>query len=171
MKYIINNTFLKEFRFSSSQEVSDFLSNQKNVNVLTLTDGFGSNHYCYVSYHSLNENAQFIISFSTDEKDSNLNTLFWSDEKTLVVDVGNNLFFIKENLEIEGPLEITTPLIGLYLIDKHRLLVLEEAFVRIVDSNSRVLKKALFNLIENFNIEDSQLIVFTEDGQEVFEFD
>jgi hypothetical protein len=167
MKQIIENRYLKEFKFSSSEETTTFFNNQKAKRNLSIEDTFGENYYCYVCYHSLTKEKQFVLSFSSDENEDNLNFLFWGS--LFVLDTGKNIYLIDESLNIKTSLEITTPLIGLYLINKEKLLVLEEAYMRVINYNGDIVKAELFDLIEDFSIKDNLLSIQTSEENKVIE--
>lgn len=165
MKQIIENRYLKGFRFASLEEASTFFNNQKSERNLFIQDTIGDSYYCYVCYHSLTIEKQFVLSFSSDESEDNLNFLFW--DNMLVLDTGKSIYLIDESLNIKTSFEITTPLIGLYLISIERLLILEEAFLRIINHNGDIIKTELFDLIEDFNIKDNFLTIQTNEENKV----
>jgi len=84
MKQLIENRYLKGFRFSSEKEALVFFNNQKTERSLYIEDTFGDNYYCYVCYHSLTNKKQFVLSFSSNESEDNLNFLFWDSIFVLV---------------------------------------------------------------------------------------
>lgn len=167
MKQIIGNRYLKGFRFSSSEESLAFLNNQKAKIILSIEETFGENYYCYVCYHSLTREKQFVLSFSSDESEDNLNFLFWGS--IFVLDTGKNIYLIDETLNIKTSLEITTPLVGLYLINKEKLLLLEETYMRVVDCKGQIVKSELFDLIEDFNIKENTLSIQTNKENKIIE--
>lgn len=169
MKQVFKNRYLKGFKFSSSQELSTFLGNQGTGNSLTIKDTFGDNYYCYVCYHSLTKEKQFVLSFSSDENEEDLNVLFWDEHKIFILDTGKNIYLIDDNLNIKSSFEVTTPLIGLYLINVDSLLLLEEAFMRVVDHNGGILKREVFDLIEDFSVKDNYLFIQTSEESKTFE--
>jgi hypothetical protein len=169
MKQIVGNRYIKVFKFTSSQEVLIFLSNQETKNFLSIEDTFGNNYYCFVFYHSLTKEKQFVLSFSSDESEDNLNFLFWYEQKIFVFDTGKSIYLIDEKLSIKASFEITSPLIGLYLINKDNLLLLEEAFMRVIDYNGKILRSELFDLIDDFSIKDNVLSIQTSGESKVFE--
>lgn len=168
MKQIIRNSYVKTFKFTSLQEMSAFVSNQGVKNHLSIDDILGNNYYCYVGYHSLTKEKQFILSFSSDESDDNLNFLFC--DNLFVLDTGTNIYLIDESLSIKVSLEITTPLIGLYLINNEKLLILEEAYMRVMDYKGEIVKSELFDLIEDFSVKDNLLFIRTSEENKVIEF-
>jgi len=168
MKQIIGNRYLKGFKFSSLQELSAFLGNIETKNCLSIEDASGDNYYCYVCYNSLTKEKQFVLSFSSDEGEDNLNFLFWEEQRMFILDTGKSIYLIDNNVSIKTSLEITTPLIGLYLINKDTLLLLEEAFMRVIDYNGKILKSELFDLIEDFNIQDNILSIQTSEERKIF---
>ena len=165
MKQIIENKYLKVFRFSSSKEALTFLGNQKIKNNMLIEDSFGENYYCYICYHSLTQEQLFSLSFYSDEKEDDLNFLFWDD--ILVLDTGRNIYLIDEYLRIKILFEITTPLIGLYLVNKERLLLLEESYLRVINNKGKIVKDKMFDLIENFSIENGSLSIQTSERSEI----
>lgn len=167
MKQIINNNYIKAFEFTSSQESSTFVTNQGAKKHLSIIDTFGDKHYCYVSYHSLTKEKQFSLSFSSDDKLDSLNFLFW--DGMIVMDTANKIYLIDENLSIKNSLEITTPMVGLYLISNEKLLVLEEAYMRVIDYNGEIVKAELFDLIENFSINENWLSIQTSNGNKAIQ--
>ncbi|MGJ1437887.1 hypothetical protein [Sphingobacterium siyangense] len=167
MKQVIKNIYLKGFRFSSAEEASIFFKNQKAERSLSFEDTFGDNYYCYVCYHSLTREKQFVLSFSSDESEDNLNFLFW--DNMFIIDTGKNIYLIDEKLNIKTSFETTTPLIGLYLISNEKLLVLEEAYMRIINYNGDIVKAELFDLIEDFSIKDNLLSIQTSEENKVIE--
>jgi len=168
MRQIINNQYFKCFNFNSHQELSSFVSNQNAEGEIFLDQTYGTNYYSYVGYHSLTSNKKFVISFSSDESEDNLNLLFWNEAMLFVVDTGKVLFFIDYELNLKSCLEITSPVIGLYLTDERNLLVLEEASMRLINMQRQVLKSELFNLIQSFDLKDGSLNIQTEDETLIF---
>jgi len=167
MKQIIENRYLKGFKFSSSEEASTFCNNQKAKRSISIEDTFGENYYCYVCYHSLTKEKQFVLSFRSDESEDNLNFLFW--DNLFVMDTGKNVYLIDESLNIKTSFEITAPLVGLYLINKEKLLLLEEVYMRVVDYKGQIVKSELFDLIEDFSIKGNLLSVQTSEERRVIE--
>lgn len=165
MKQIIKNQYLKEFRFTSSEEAKIFYNRQKSQKKVIIENTFGENYYCYVCYHSLTREELFVILFSSDEQD--LSLLFWGS--LIVLETSTNIYLIDENLSVKLSFDITTPLIGLYLINRDRLLILEEAYMRIVDAQGNILKSELFDLIKDFSIKDNLLIIQTQEQSMVLE--
>ena len=122
MKQIVGNMYLRSFKFLSSKENTTFLSNQDIKEILVLNDYSGDNYYCYICYNSLSQDKKFIVSFSTDEVEDNLNFLFWRNHKLIVFDTGSHIYIVDEKLNIVSSFEVTTPLIGFHLIDDENIL-------------------------------------------------
>ncbi len=165
MKQIFENQYIKSFRFNSARELSDFTINQNIKNKITLENSYGDNYYCYIGYHSLTKEIKFIISFNSEEHEDNLNLLFWKKNNLLVVETGKIICFIDYKLNLKITLDITTPLIVLYLTLKNNLLILEEASLKLVNSTGTILRHELFDLIETFYIENDQLFICTSEGE------
>ena len=168
MKQILENRYIKSFKFLSFKEQSDFIENQETEKRLSLSETFGDNYYCYVGYHSLTRDTQFIISFATDENEDNLNLLFWKAGDLIVLDTGKHLYLVNSDIGIESAFEINTPLVGLYLTNDNNLVILEEAALRVINQNGKTLKNELFDLIEDFRIENDELSIQTSSDSYVF---
>lgn len=167
MKQINGNIYIKVFKFDSSQELSTFVRNQGAEKNLSIDNAFGSNYYCYVGYHSLTRDKQYVLSFSSDESEDNLNFLCW--DGLLVLDTAKNIYLIDESLNIKASIEITTPLVGLYLINKEKLLILEEAYLRVINYKGEITKTEVFDLLEDFSIKDNLLSIQTSEESKVIE--
>jgi hypothetical protein len=167
MKQIFKNSYIKVFSFTSSQEASAFANNQGTKKVLYIDDTFGDNYYCYVICHSLTKEKQFVLLFSSYENEDNLNFLYW--DGLLVLDTGKNILLIDESLNIKASIEVYICLIGLYLINKEKLLVLEEASYKIINSTGEVLKSESLDLIEDFSLKDNLLLIKTSEENKVIE--
>lgn len=167
MKQIIENAFIKVFRFASATEATTFFKNQKVKKSLLINDFFGDSYYCYVCYHSLTREKLYAILFSSDEDESNLNFFIW--DNLMILDTGKNIYLLDENLKIKSTLEITTPLIGLYLINKGALLILEEAYMRVINYNGEIVKSELFDLIKDYSIKDNLLSIQINEEIQVIE--
>jgi hypothetical protein len=162
MKQIVKNFYIKALSFTSPEEASFFVSNQRGNKYLSIDDTFGNNYYCYIGYHSLTKEKQFLLSFSSDQSEDDLNFLVW--DRLIVLDTGKTIYLIDEILNIIKSFEITTPLVGLYLTNAENLLVLEEAYMRVINCKGDVLKAELFDLMEDFSIKDDLLLIQTNVG-------
>lgn len=169
MKQIIGNRYLKSYKFSSLKETSVFIKNQKTSNILSIDDTFGDNYLCYVCYHSLTSEKEFVLSFCSDEKEENLIFLFWDEYKLFVLDTGKNIYLINDTLNIVASFDISICLIGLYLINKNNLLILEEASFKLINPKGQILMNESLDLIENFSIENGKLSIQTSEENKTFE--
>ena len=167
MRQVIRNKYLKGFSFLSLREALTFLDNQGVNKNLSLEETFGENYYCYICYHSLTQEKLFSLSFSSDESEDNLNIMYWND--LIVLDIGKKNYLIDDFLEIRSSIEITTPLVGLYAINDERLLVLEEAFVRVINNKGEVVRAELTDLIEDFSVKDNLLFIQTNEENKIIE--
>lgn len=169
MKQIVKNKYLKSYKFSSYREMLFFMENQNSNNCLFIKDGIGDNYYCYICCDSLTNEKRFVLSFSSEDEEDALNFLFWDERNVLVLDNGKNIYLIDENLSIRATFDLTTPLIGLHLINSDRLLLLEEAYMRIINSKGEVLESLLFDLIEKYSIKGNYLSIQTSDDCRVID--
>ena len=167
MRQVIRNKYLKGFSFLSLREALTFLDNQGVNKNLSLEETFGENYYCYICYHSLTQEKLFSLSFSSDESEDNLNIMYWND--LIVLDIGKKIYLIDDFLEIRSSIEITTPLVGLYVINDERLLILEEAFVRVINNKGEVVRAELTDLIEDFSVKDNLLFIQTSEENRIIE--
>jgi hypothetical protein len=171
MKLVVGNRYLKAFRFSSSHDALMFMGNQHAEKSLSIEDTVGDNYFCYVSYHSLTSKKEFVLSFSSDDPEDKLNFIFWDEHKKLVLDTGRLIYLIDENLVINASFDITSPLIGLYFVGKDKLLLMEEAFLRLIDYTGKILMSELFDLVEDFSIKNGLLSIQTSTENKVFQIE
>lgn len=144
------------------------MRNQNCKVYLPIQDSDGDIYYCCILCHSLTGESQSAFSFTSYQEEENLNLLFWDNKKLLVLDNGKQIYLIDDSLTIRASFEITTPLIGLYLVGD-KLLILEEAFLRVVDSQGNVLECEVFDLIENFDLVGNTLFIQTNEGKRKFD--
>lgn len=171
MKQIIKNRYIKSWSFTSPQELSYFIGDQKFKNKLSLEDTFGTFFNCYIGFDSLTQEKLFVITFQSYSKDDGLNFMYWDEEKLFVMNSDEKIYFIDHQLNIKFSFEITTPLIGLFLISDNKLLILEEAFFRLVNSYGKILKDALFDSILAFSLVDNKLIIKTQEVDNIYILD
>lgn len=165
MKQVINNIYLKCVKFNLLEELSCFVREQKVENTLFLDDKNGNDYYCYIAYHSLTSEKLFLISFCSDEEEDNLNLLFWNEYKIIVLYTGNDTYLIDDKLNVVSMFRNITPLVGLYLLNTNRLLILEEISLKIINARGEILKSEDFDFIEDFVIKDYQLTICTDQGE------
>jgi hypothetical protein len=168
IKQIIKNRYVKSWCFTSPQERSYFLHGQNIQNELFLKGTYGEFCYCYICFDSLSRKEQFTIIFDSYISEEKLNFLHWYEKNLSVMDTDETIYFIDYNLNITFSLEITTPLIGLYLLSEDKILIMEETSFRIVNSIGQILKEELFDLAINFSLENDKLLVKTKDENKVY---
>jgi hypothetical protein len=165
MRHIIENRFLKAFTFSSMSELSTFVNSQKAERILSIENALCERYYCYICYHSLTLEKQFVISFGSSESEENLNFMFWGN--LLLLDTGEDVYLIDETLKVRATFDITTPLVGLYLINDENILLLQEAYLRVINKEGEMIKRELFDLMEDFNIKGNILSIQTSEEAKV----
>jgi len=168
MKQIVNNRYLKCYKFLSQKEMSFFLANQKVSDCLSIDEYRGNKYYCYVCHNSLTSEKEFALSFSSDYDEHYLNFLYWFRHDVYVLDTGRNVYLVSFPIKVVASFELSTPLIGLYLIDDDTLLILEEASLQVVNSTGSRLRMELFDLIEKFQLVDRVLSIQTSEGEMSF---
>lgn len=162
MKQIVKNMYVKRYKFATFLEMNIFIGNQISINNLVLDEEFGDIYYCFVFFHALTQEKLFFLSFSSDEED-NMSVLYWDEEDLLVIYPGKKIYLLDTQFQLQTSFKTYTPLIGLYLLpDKKKLLVLEEISIRVIDSHGKVLREENVDFIENFSIDEDQLLIETE---------
>ncbi|MBL8183411.1 MAG: hypothetical protein JNK51_00660 [Blastocatellia bacterium] len=169
MKQIFQNRFLRSMQFSNSREELAFLNQVPVERVLSIDLDDGQNPICYIGYDSLTQDIEFVLSFRSESNEEDLNLIFWQDR--IVFDTGRSVFFVSYELELKASLELTTPLIGFHLVSDNELLILEEAFMRVVNKNGLVLKSESFDLVTRTTFEKNRLVLQTESGQRTLYLD
>ena len=168
MRQVIYNRFIELLKFRSYKEISTFIANQTIKNILLLEESYGDTYYCYTGYHSLTNERQFIISFNSDEDESNLHLLFWLSAELLVIETGKAIYCIDNKLNIKYRFDFITPLIGLYVTNANNLLILDCISLKIINPKGTILQDDSFDLIEDFSITDSYLSIKTSEGNRKF---
>lgn len=171
MKQIFKNQYLKSVCFNSSGELIDYLGKIKVQSQVDLNDTFGDYHYCYLFVNSLTQVNEFCITFSTDETEENLSILFWSEKNLLILNSGARIHFVSWLARIIASVEISSPLVGLQLLNNKKLLILEETTLRVVGSDGNIEQEQLFDLMTNFRLEGSKLTVITDENTQVYLLD
>jgi hypothetical protein len=167
MNQIINNIYVKIFNFTYLQELLTFVGNQFVEKKLFIENSSGDNYYCCIGYHSLTKEKKFLLSFSSYELEDRLDFLYW--DKSFILSTNDNIYLIDEDLKIKTSFEINTSLVGLYLLNKDRVLILDEYSYKIINSKGDILDTKIFDLIENFSITDNILSIQTNNDETVIE--
>ena len=162
MKQIIKNRYLKLVSFNSYNELNEYVMSLKVKNELELKDSFGDYYYCYSFIDSLTSEHELYITFSTDEKEENLSILFWDAMELFILNSGMKIYFITHDLTILSSFDITSPLVGLMVLNSNKILILEEATLKVISSNGKIEQEELFDLMLNFQLEGSKLSITTE---------
>lgn len=170
MKIIVKNLYIKEYCFDSFREQVLFLDNINSPKQLVLENTYGELYYCYVFYNSITQEKDLILSFSSDSTIENINICFWTNENIVIMSFDSSIYFIdnKECRVIEE-IGLTSPLIGIYQINDNKVLVLEEAYIRTINSNGKIIQDMKTELIENFTIQDHILYVMAENNKYIYE--
>jgi hypothetical protein len=168
MQQIIKNRYLKATSFNSHNELNEYVKNLKVKNGLDLKDSFGDYYYCYSFINSLTSENEFWITFSTDEKEENLSILLWDAMDLFILNSGVKIYFIAQDLTIINSFDITSPLVGLQVLNNDKILILEEATLRVISSNGKIEQEELFDLILNFHLEGNKLSITTEEYEKKY---
>ncbi|MBN9386393.1 MAG: hypothetical protein J0H74_36890 [Chitinophagaceae bacterium] len=169
MRQIFKNKFIKAYVFNSYEESLTFKNNQSPDKFLVLDNSFGDKYFYYVCFDSLTREKLFYISFCSDMSEDELIFFSWHESKLIVVDTGKEIYLIDNELRIVTSFDITSPLIGLHLTNENKLLILEEASLRLIDFEGTILMSCLFDLVEEFNIKENVLSIKTAEERRSFE--
>jgi hypothetical protein len=111
---------------------------------------------------------QFYVTFGADEKQEDFGILFWESTDFFILFTNEKVYFISYEPAIKYSFEVTTPLIGLHIIDDDKILILEETAFKLINSDGQVLKDEFFDLVLNFKLENDTLFITTDEGNSVF---
>lgn len=163
MKLIKNNQYIKCTKFQDESELYSFLEKYKNKKQLFINNTNENKYYfSLASYHSLLDEIEYIISFSSDTEQFEF--LLWDTTFQIVLYTGNDLYLINENFKIRKVIEYMSPLIGLLITPINNLIVLEEISLKIINKEGEIILKEQFDLIEDYKIIDDKLHLQTEEG-------
>ena len=144
---------------------TDLLFQSKSTNKIYLQDTYGDNHCVLKLVDSLSKRIKFCIGFSSETHSSKLNLIVLGQYDKLIIEVDKFLYFISLSKgDVISKIELFTPLIGLHH-KKEKLLVLEEAELKVIDINGIVNKEEFFDLIEDFTFVDNTLYLTTIEGE------
>ena len=163
MKQIFKNRYLKVTSFNSHNELNEFVNNLKVKSNLDLKDSFGDYYYCYSFINSLTSEKEFCITFSTDEKVENLSILVWDAMGLFILYSGVKIYFIAQDLTIVNSFDITSPLVGLQVLNNDKILILEEVTMKVIGANGKIQQEDHFDLILNFHLEGNKLSITTDE--------
>lgn len=164
MKQIVDNLLIDIIKFDNSQKANLFLNTQLELRALDLEETYGDNYYCFILSDSLTLERRHVITFFADSEDD-INLLFWYKYKILIINIGNEVYLIKNFSERIGHYSIQTPLVGLSIIDDDCLLILEECSSTLISPKGDIIRHQNFSFIENFYLRDNTLILKTDDGE------
>ena len=167
MRHVFKNRFIKSYLFRSADEQSRFVQNLGMVKDLWLDDSIGENYLCYVCRDSLSRKVLFCISFCTENQEEDLNIIYWHESSLMVIETGKRVYLVNEDLFIINSLDVTSPIVGFLITNTNNLLIMEEASVRLVDFEGKILLEELFDLIEDFDLNGSTLTIKTAKETEV----
>ena len=164
MKYIVNNAYIESYSFLKVLEIKQFIQKQ-SIPKLILEQDYGDNYFCYIFHDALTQEKKFLLSFSTYVKEDNIYFLFWNEYTIWVIYTGRYVYIIDDKIQVRIFFEITTPLVGMYLLPHNKaVLILEETQVRVIDHNGEILKDDNIGFVESFDIHEGLLSIYTEDG-------
>lgn len=166
MNIIVKNLYVKEYCFGSFREQTLFLNNINSQKQLVLENTYGELYYCYVFCNSITQEKEFALSFCSDFIKENIKICFWINKNIVIICFDSYVYFIdnKEGQVIKE-IGLTSPLIGVYQIDDDKMLVLEETYIRTVNPYGEIVQDMTTDLIDDFNIQDDVLYVFTDNNK------
>ncbi len=166
MKLNCSNRILSFSVFRTLDEAETFFNRQTSTQRLFLSHTFGD-HNCVVKcMNSLSGDVEFCLGFSSETRSSDLSLIAKFELDRWIVQVDSFLFFINPSQsELINKCEIHTPLIGMYS-ENDKLLALEEAGLKVLDFDGKILQEHTVDLINTFELKDGVLSVCTIDGEE-----
>jgi hypothetical protein len=160
MKQIFNNRYLECIRFGSTQELKQYWAAQ-DIRKISIDEMSGEFLQCYIIRNGLTESKEGVIFFSSDIDVDKLIVLFYGND-FVVLENGKSIYMIDFNLAIRWVIEISSPLISLFVTKVQNLLILEEGSVREINYLGKVLQSKLLDLVENHHLENDILTLETE---------
>lgn len=163
MKIIHNNIWFSLFATQSYREFSELISKQQHAMVLELGKvASGLYYYCLMGKDSLTQYDIFSIRFSSDDEPKNI--YFLICDNSFILSTGSILYFVSQNIKIERSLILSAPLIGLHVIEKERILILDELSCRITSLDGEIIAEHHFDdTIEDFKLAKESLLVKIHD--------
>lgn len=170
MNIIVDNYRVKEFFFRTFPEQRTFLNNLDNSQILELEDTFGDYYYCYIFCNSITGEKKIVLSFSCDLTPDEISVCFWSGKKIVLLYLGQCFYLIdyNDNLIIKS-IDATSPIIGFYQINNDNMLILEETYIRTINTNGDILKKMTTDLIVDYYIKNNNLYAYSEYREYVYQ--
>lgn len=157
MKLIFDNKYIKSYQFKNENEFERFVDNQDVQKKLIIEKDGNDFFYCYVGYNSLNSEKLFVITFDSYKAKEELAFLYWTKTNLVVLDNGNEIFLVDDSMQIINSYKIITPLIGLFITESNNLLILEEAAMKLVLPDGKLLKDEQFDLLDDYFIQNDIL--------------
>jgi len=152
--------------FGEDSEAQKYFANQNSKGKIFLQDVYGDNHSVINLTDSLSKEIKFCLGFSSETSPNNLNLLVLGKSDRLIIEIDNFLYFLSLSKgDIVSKIELLTPLIGLHWAGK-KLLILEEAGLKVVDADGRINQEETTDLIEDFNLTDDTLNLTTMEGDQ-----
>lgn len=169
MNTIVDNYRVREFFFRTFPEQRTFLNNLDNSQILELEDTYGDYYYCYIFCNSITGEKKIVLSFSCDLTPDENSVCFWSGKKIVLLYLGQCLYLIDYNNLTIKPIDLTSPIIGFYQIDNNNMLILEETYIRTINTNGDILKKMTTDLIVDYYIKNNNLYAYSEYREYVYQ--
>jgi hypothetical protein len=171
MKQIFGNRFVKAISFRTYEEWAYFSNNHSSVKNLWLESSDGEYYISYVFCDSLTKRPFFILSFCCESMESELNLMLWDKSKLIVVETDTQIHLVNEEPSVIASLDVTSSIIGFHLTQANNLLILEEAYLRLIDFEGKILIRELFDLAEDYTLEGNMLIIKTAEERKRINLD
>lgn len=164
MRIITGNIYIKIYRFNTKQEQLVFANNQE-VTSLSINSNQPEFYYCFMIHDSINQEKKEVIILDTQDQEDKILFISWPLHRLLILKNEDKVYLIDHNYEIKKTIEIFSEIIGFYIIDDNRLLIIEEIGLKIINSSGLILVNKPTNLILKVIIEKNELVVSTEDEE------
>ena len=166
MKINYDNMIVESSLFEEGSEAQTYFTNQKSMCKALLQDVYGDNHCVVKLVDSLSKEVKFCIRFSSEAPPNNLNLIVLYRSDRFIIELDNFLYFISLSKgDIVSKVELHTPLIGLHCSGE-KLLILEEAGFKVVDTDGEIKQEETTDLIEDFTLKNTILNLITMEGDQ-----
>lgn len=130
-------------------------------------DTYGDTFSVIKSISSLTQKCMLCVAFESDIPAENSYLMLSASLDRWVVHIDHQLKYIQPSeSKILGSCSLSTPLSGLYLFGD-RVLVIEEAAIKITNKDGRLLQCVYMDLIQDLELIESTIVATTVEGEKV----
>lgn len=164
MKTIFLNSFFEITSFAELAKCNFFLQQQR-CPVCIIEDSFGDRSFALIQKDSFSGNAVLAVGFSSDTELSELLVFYIPQLSSLIIGTNEFVFFISNKPELLMAIELSTPLVGLRMLDDGNILLLEEGAAYSIKKDGVLNWSHQFDLINSFELTNSILRLETYENK------